>query len=149
MRTVEFGFPGELRDRLVAAVLSGEKTATTGLLVEWELDGEPLPEAGERLLVVDSAELSVAVIESVDVQVLCLGDVDIDTAMAEGEGFASVEEWRLAHEAFWNGYADELRARLGDPSWRLVDDTLVVVERFRLLERLGEREDAPPARAPW
>jgi uncharacterized protein YhfF len=36
----------------------------------------------------------------VDVQVLALGDVDIDTATAEGEGFA---EWRMAHEAFWNG----------------------------------------------
>jgi uncharacterized protein YhfF len=56
---------------------------------------------------------------------------------AEGEGFASVQEWRLAHEAFWNGYADELRIRLGDRSWCLVGDTLVVVERFRLLDRLA------------
>jgi uncharacterized protein YhfF len=87
MRIVEFGFPGELRDHLVAAVLSGEKTATTGLLVEWELDSEPLPEAGERFVVVDSAELPVAVIELVDARVLALGDVDIDTAKAEGEGF--------------------------------------------------------------
>src|SRR3954462_3463873 len=28
----EFGFPGELRDRLVPAILAGKKTATTGLL---------------------------------------------------------------------------------------------------------------------
>jgi uncharacterized protein YhfF len=137
MRIAEFGFPGELRDRLVAAVLSGAKTATTGLLVEWELDGEPVPAAGERMVVVDSAELPVAVIELVDVQVLALGDVDIDTATAEGEGFAGVEEWRVAHEAFWNGYADDLRARLGDQSWRLVDDTPLVVERFRLVERIS------------
>jgi hypothetical protein len=40
MRIVEFGLRGELRERLVAAVLSGAKTATTGLLVEWELDSE-------------------------------------------------------------------------------------------------------------
>jgi uncharacterized protein YhfF len=136
MRIAEFGFPGELRDRLVAAVLSGAKTATTGLLVEWELDGEPVPAAGERMLVVDSAQQPVAVIELVDVQVVAFGDVDIDTATAEGEGFAAVEEWSVAHEAFWNGYADDLRARLGDQSWRLVDDTPVVVERFRLVERL-------------
>jgi uncharacterized protein YhfF len=139
MRIAEFGFPGELRDRLVAAVLSGAKTATTGLLVEWELDGEPMPAAGERMLVVDSAELPVAVIEVVEVRVVALGDVDIDTATAEGEGFAGVEEWRAAHEAFWNGYADDLRARIGDQSWRLVDDTPVVVERFRLAERLASR----------
>jgi uncharacterized protein YhfF len=136
LRIAEFGFPGELRDRLVAAILSGEKTATTGLLIEWELDGEPLPRAGERMLVVDSSEVPVAVIELEDVREVRLADVDIATAKAEGEGFLSVEEWRLAHEAFWDSYADELRSRLADPSWRLVDDTPVIVEDFRLLERL-------------
>jgi uncharacterized protein YhfF len=136
LRIVEFGFPGELRDRLVAAVLTGEKTATSGLLVEWELDGEPVPRAGERFLVVDSAEAPVAVIEMEDVRVLRLADVDITIAHEEGEGFNGVEEWRLAHEAFWNSYADELRSRLGDPSWTLVDETPVVVERFRLVNRL-------------
>jgi uncharacterized protein YhfF len=32
----EFGFPGELRDRLIAAILSGRKTATGCLLLEFE-----------------------------------------------------------------------------------------------------------------
>lgn len=32
----EFAFPGPLRDRLVAAVLDGSKTATTGLVAEYE-----------------------------------------------------------------------------------------------------------------
>ncbi|HEX5993959.1 MAG TPA: hypothetical protein VFY84_02325 [Jiangellales bacterium] len=31
--TFEFAFPGPLRDKLVAAVLDGTKTATTGLLI--------------------------------------------------------------------------------------------------------------------
>jgi hypothetical protein len=31
--TVEFAFPGPLRDRLVAAILDGTKTSTTGLLI--------------------------------------------------------------------------------------------------------------------
>lgn len=39
----EFAFPGPLRDRLVAAILDGSKTATTGLLTEYEHDGERLP----------------------------------------------------------------------------------------------------------
>jgi uncharacterized protein YhfF len=137
LRTAEFGFPGELRDRLVAAVLTAEKTATTGLLIEWELKGEPLPRAGERLLVVDSDEVAVAVIELEDVRVVRLADVDFATAKAEGEGYSSVGQWRRAHEAFWNSYAEELRTRLADPSWRLVDDTAVVVERFRLVDRLA------------
>ncbi len=131
---IEFGFPGELRDRLVAAVLAGEKTATTGLLLEWELDQEPVPRAGEWLRVVDSSGTFVAVVELDDVAVVRLADVDIATARAEGEGFASVAEWRAAHEEFWNGYADDLRVRLGDPSWRLVDDTPVIVERFHRVD---------------
>jgi uncharacterized protein YhfF len=136
LRIAEFGFPGKLRDRLVAAILTGEKTATTGLLIEWELDSEPVPRAGERMLVVDSSQVPVAVIELEDVRVVRLADVDIATAEAEGEGFRSVEEWRLAHETFWDSYADDLRSRLADPSWRLVDDTPVVVEDFRLVDRL-------------
>jgi len=35
----EFGFLGELRDRLVAAILEGEKTSTTGLYAEYEEEG--------------------------------------------------------------------------------------------------------------
>ena len=35
----EFGFPGPLRDALVAAILRGEKTSTTGLLEEHRRDG--------------------------------------------------------------------------------------------------------------
>lgn len=137
LRSAEFGLPGELRDRLVAAILTGEKTATTGLQVELELDGQPVPPPGEQMLVVDSSEVPVAVIEIEDVRVVRLADVDIATAKAEGEGCVSVKEWRLAHEAFWSSYSDELRLRLADPSWRLIDDTPVVVERFRLVERLA------------
>lgn len=76
-----------------------------------------------------------AVVELEDVRVVGLADVDIATAKAEGEGFVSVKEWRLAHEAFWNSYTDDRRSRLPDPSWRPVDDTPVVVERFRLVDR--------------
>ncbi|UUY04393.1 ASCH domain-containing protein [Svornostia abyssi] len=126
----EFAFPGPLRDRLVGAILTGEKTATTGLVREWELDDDPLPQAGQRQTVIDSAEKPVAIIEITDVQVMRLADVDLQIAFDEGEGFTSVAEWRAAHEDFWNGYMDE-------PGWELTDDTPVLVERFRMVERLG------------
>jgi uncharacterized protein YhfF len=32
----EFGFPGDLRDRLVALIVQGVKTAGAGLLAEYE-----------------------------------------------------------------------------------------------------------------
>lgn len=131
---IELGFPGELRDRLIDAVMRGTKTATTGLLLEYELENVPVPQVGQRFAVVDSAQVRVAAIEVTDVQVLALSHVDLEVARDEGEGFETVEQWRAGHEAFWNGYIDELRALLDAPDWKLADETLVLVQRFRLLD---------------
>lgn len=128
---MEFAFPGPLRDRLVGAILSGAKTTTTGLAIEYERDDEPLPTAGQRFAVLDSAGRRVAAIETVDVRVLRLADVDLRHAVDEGEGHTSVAQWRAGHERFWHGA--ESRAELGDPEFTVDDDTLVVAERFRLI----------------
>jgi uncharacterized protein YhfF len=136
MRKAEFGSPGTtLREQLVSAVLRGEKTATAGLLVDYERDGESLPELGECQAVVDNDGRDVAVIEITEVRVLRIGDADLSFARDEGEGFESVADWRAAHERYWRGYADEIRAFLDDPDWDVGDDTLFVAERFRLVER--------------
>ncbi|WP_433796467.1 ASCH domain-containing protein [Actinoplanes sp. CA-252034] len=130
--TFEFAFPGPLRDKLVTAVLDGTKTTTTGLLQDYEIDGEPLPVVGTRAAVVDSAGRRVAVIELVEVRVLRLGDVDVDHARAEGEGDDTVASWRAGHEGFWHGA--DYRGWLGDPTFTVDDDTQAVLERFRLVE---------------
>ena len=126
-----FAFPGALRDKLVAAILSGAKTSTSSLLVEYEHDGEPLPKTGEQSVVVDSEERPVAVIETTEVTVVRLGDVDLQHAIDEGEGFSTVADWRHAHERFW--HSPEVLADLGDPGFQVDDDTQVVAERFRLI----------------
>ena len=51
-----------------------------------------------------------------------VSEVDLQFARDEGEGFESVEQWREAHERF---FEQPIR-----------DDTLVVAVRFRLVERL-------------
>ena len=127
----EFAFPGPLRDQLVTAILTGRKTTTTGLVVDYEHEGEPLPEAGQRQAVADSAGNLVAVIETTAVRVVRLGDVDLAHAIAEGEGYSSVAEWRTGHERYW--HSGEMRAALGDPDFTVDDDTLVVAETFRLV----------------
>ncbi|MDX6513986.1 MAG: hypothetical protein QOE36_3490 [Gaiellaceae bacterium] len=135
LRRAEFAFPGPLRDQLVAAILRGEKTSTTGLLVEYELEGEPLPEPGDRSVVVDSDDRPVAVIEITERRVIPVHEVDLQFAREEGEGFETVSEWRAAHESFW--HSPEVLAGLGQPDFRVTDDTLVVASRFRLVEQLG------------
>jgi len=127
----EFAFPGPLRDKLVAAIVAGTKTTTTGLVLDYENDLEPLPHPGQRKVVVDSDGHPVAVIETTAVRVLRLAEVDLPHALGEGEGYTSIEEWRAAHERFW--HAEEMRAALGDSEFTVDDDTLVVAEEFRLV----------------
>ncbi|ASO19150.1 uncharacterized protein YhfF [Actinoalloteichus hoggarensis] len=127
----EFAFPGPLRDRLVAAIQDGRKTTTTALLVEFEHADEPLPRPGDRELLIDSAGAPAGVIELLEVRCLRLADVDLAHAVDEGEGHASVADWRTDHEEFWQGA--DLRAHLGDPEFTVDDDTMVVAQRFRFL----------------
>ena len=132
-----FAFPGPLRDKLTQLALDGAKTTTAGLYVEVELGDDAMPISGTREILLDSDERPVALIETVDCRVVRLADVDDRHAIDEGEGYADAHAFRVAHERFWNGYIDELRDRLGDPGFVLDDDTLVVVQRFRIVDRLG------------
>lgn len=132
---MQFAFPGPLRDQLVGAILAGTKTTTTGLVADYEHDGEPLPWPGLRQAVIDSAGNRVAVIETTAARVLRLGDVDLAHAVGEGEGYRSVTEWRAGHERFW--HSTEARDALGDPGFTVDDDTLVVAQTFRLVSRDG------------
>jgi len=127
----EFAFPGPLRDQLVAAILDGTKTTTTGLIANYEYEGSPLPRPGQREAVIDSAGIRVAVIELTAVRVIRLGDVDLAHAVGEGEGYTSVAEWRAGHEEFW--HSAEMRAALGDPGFTVDEDTMLVLEEFRLV----------------
>ena len=112
----------ELRRQLVAAVLAGEKTATAGLWSEYEAEGQPLDEPGARYVLHDYDDEPVAVIEVTEARLVRAADVDLDFARDEGEGFESVEDWRVAHERFFEQ--------------QLEPDTQIVAVRFRVVERL-------------
>ena len=127
---VEFAFPGPLRERILAAVESGAKTATSSLLLEYEVVGEPIPVVGDRGVAIDSEGTPRFIVETTQVTVVRLADVPVDHALAEGEGYHSVEDWRTGHARFWT--SAEMRTDLGD-DFELNDDTLVVLERFKIV----------------
>jgi uncharacterized protein YhfF len=127
----EFAFPGPLRDQLVAAIVAGGKTTTSGLVAAYEHEGEPLPHPGLRQMVVDSAGNPVVAIETTAVRVIRLADVDLAHALGEGEGYKSVAEWRAGHERFW--HSADMRGAMDDPEFTVDDDTLVVAQTFRLI----------------
>ena len=115
----------ELRRELVDAVLRGDKTGTAGLATDFAPHtADPLPEPGDRFLLLDYDDQPVAVVETTEVRVLPAGEADLQFARDEGEGFESVADWRAAHERFWSDRV-------------ITDETLVVAERFRLVERLA------------
>jgi uncharacterized protein YhfF len=116
-----------LRRKLVDAVLRGDKTATASLRTDYEPHtDEPLPRVGDRFVLLGSGDEPVALGETTEVRVVRAADVDLAFARDEGEGFDTVADWRRAHEEFW---ADQ----------EIGDDTLIVAERFRLVERLELR----------
>ncbi len=106
----------ELRRELVEAVLRGEKTATAGLAEE-----EELSKPGERLALLGFDDEPVGVVELTEVRVVPAGEIDLQFARDEGEGFESVDDWRKAHERF---FEQPIHA-----------DTPIVAVRFRLVER--------------
>ncbi|HLR84448.1 MAG TPA: ASCH domain-containing protein [Nocardioidaceae bacterium] len=129
----ELGEPGPMRDRLVEAVLAGRKTATSSLRVFYDMEDAWLPRSGDRYQLIDSAHEKLGVVEATTVDIVPLGGVGDDVALAEGEGFTNALEWRAAHVAFWDRYRDDVLRYLDDPSWVVDDATEVVVEYFRLV----------------
>jgi uncharacterized protein YhfF len=112
----------ELRRQLVDAVLRGEKTATAGLLDDYEAEGEQPEAVGGRCELLGYDDEPVAVIEVTESKVVPAGEIDEAFARDEGEGFESVEDWRVAHERFFE--------QLIEP------DTRIVAVRFRVVEQL-------------
>jgi uncharacterized protein YhfF len=112
------GYPGTpLRDQLVEAVLAGDKIATAGLAG----DQEPSV-VGRRYALVDAAGTTRGIVEVTEARVVPASEIDGQFARDEGEGFESVEDWRQAHERFFERSID--------------DDTLIEAVRFRVVERL-------------
>jgi uncharacterized protein YhfF len=121
---MELGYRGtELRRKLVAAVLRGDKIATASLREEYSPDtNEQLPQVGESFLLLGYDDEPLGIVRTTELRVVRAGDVDLQFARDEGEGFETVAQWRSAHQRFWSDH-------------EITDDILVVCERFTLIER--------------
>jgi uncharacterized protein YhfF len=124
------GYRGtELRRKLVEAVLRGDKVATASLRAEYAPHtDEPLPEPGESFLLLGYDDEPLGVVKTTELRVVRAADVELQFARDEGEGFETVEQWRSAHERFWSDR-------------EITDDTLIVCERFTLVDRFLTRAE--------
>jgi uncharacterized protein YhfF len=123
LRGIDFGTPGEFREKLINLVLEGKKKATAGLF-EWDYQAqdEPIEHVGEKLAVINSNGRHVATIQATKVEVVRFADVPDEFAIAEGEGDLSGDEFREGHQRYWSKQGFEI-----------TDDTKVVLLYFELV----------------
>ena len=97
MRTIEFGNPGESREKLISLILDGNKRATAGTL-EWDYiaENEPIEAVGEKLAVLDNENRHIATIQVTHVEVKRFADVPTEFALAEAEGDLSGDDFRAS-----------------------------------------------------
>jgi uncharacterized protein YhfF len=113
-----------LRTKLVDAVLRGAKIATAGLAANHApYTDDPLPQVGDKWQLLDFDDRPVAIVETTAVSIVPCGEVGLQFARDEGEGFESVADWRAAHERFWSDK-------------EITDQTPILCEYFRVMERL-------------
>jgi uncharacterized protein YhfF len=126
MRTIEFGNPGESREKLISLILDGNKRATAGTL-EWDYiaENEPIETVGEKLAVLDNENRHIATIQVTRVEVKRFAEVPTEFALAEAEGDLSGDDFRASHFDFWS--------RLG---LDIKDETEIVLVYFDLIDDL-------------
>lgn len=128
LRSVEFGNPGESREKLISLILDGNKRATAGTL-EWDYiaENEPIETVGERLAVLDNQKSQVATIEITRVEVRKFSEVPDEFALAEAEGDLSGDDFRKSHMEFWSKIGLDI-----------TDETQIVCLYFDLVEDLRQ-----------
>ena len=104
-----FGVTPENADKAAAAVLRGDKTATSSLFWEYEMRGRQPPEIGALSILLDGRFEPVAVIETTAVLVLAFDEVDEGFVYDYGEGARDLDFW---HSTMW-GYYEEQCGNLG------------------------------------
>ena len=109
LRSIEFGTPGLMRDRLNNLIINGNKRATAGLLKEDYFDeGEEIEFVGERLSILDNHQKSIGTIRVTKVEVLDFNEVPTEFALAEAEGDLTGDDFRKSHLKFWNSVGIEI-----------------------------------------
>ena len=122
-----FGDSPELADELLERVLSGEKTATSTAVWEFEACDEEQPAVGDLAVLLDGAGHPRALIRTTSVLVVPFGEVGEEFAAAEGEGDGSLAAWRSSREAYFRRPAPDAGGR------PFSEELPVVLEEFELL----------------
>ena len=117
---------GDAPDELARLTLSGVKRGTSSAHALYTAENEPLPQAGDYSVILDSCGEAVCVIRNVTVRILLFREVDERHARLEGEGDRSLRHWREVHERFF-------RQELAGIPMVFTEDIAVVCEEFEVM----------------
>ena len=118
-------------DTLAELTRTGVKTATASAGPLYELEGEPLPRAGEYSVILDSRDQAVCIIRTTRVYTVPFDQVSAEQAYREGEGGRTLDYWRRVHEDFF-------RKELAGAGLEFSPDMPVVCEEFEVVFELEE-----------
>lgn len=102
LRTVEFGNPGESRDKILDYLFNGNKRATAGMVeYDYIAENEPIEHVGEILVVVGNNGEDLGRIKVTSVEIVRFDEVPDEFALAEAEGDLTGDDFRKSHGDFW------------------------------------------------
>ncbi|WP_404448631.1 ASCH domain-containing protein [Sutcliffiella horikoshii] len=114
-------------DYLAQLVIDGVKKATCSGYVFYEVEKEPLPTTEDYSVVLNSKDEPVAIIKTVDVQIMPMNEVPEEFAISEGEGDRTYQYW-------WNVHVEFFTKELREIGREYSEDMLLVCERFELVD---------------
>ncbi len=123
---VAFGDSPVMMDELLGLVLAGTKRATASLVRDYPDGGDPFPQVGDHVVVVDSRHTPRCIWRTTEITVRPLVQVDDAFAWDEGEGDRSRDDWLAGHRAYFTAQA----AREG---FDMHDEIETVFERFTIV----------------
>ena len=123
---VAFGDTAAMADELAALVISGRKRATASLLRDYATGDEPVPQAGDFVVVVDGGGRPRCIWRTTGVIVKPFIDVDDAFAWDEGEGGRTRDWWLSAHREY---FAAQARRE----GFKMCDTIETVFERFEIV----------------
>jgi uncharacterized protein YhfF len=123
---VAFGDGAAMADALADLVVNGPKRATAGLLRDFTIGGEMMPEVGGHVVVIDGKGEPRCIWRTTEVTIKPLIEVDDAFAWDEGEGDRTRDDWLDGHRRYFSRQA----AREG---FAFHDRIETVFERFAVV----------------
>jgi len=117
---------GDTPDELAELTRKGIKTATASAYPVYELEKEPLPEAGAYSVILYSDGSAACIIQTEMVSVTPFRNVTEEQAFREGEGDRTLRYWRTVHERFF-------RIEMETAGLNFTEDMDVVCEEFKVV----------------